>query len=78
MQQGQNVVFSSDSNNPDISSITIKGESYNVYAKKENVHQLAKTNLLTVTRCFNQRVKAFIKQIVLGKNNPMSVEFYNY
>ena len=36
-----------------------------------------RTNVLNATRNYNNRVKAFIKNIVLNKSNPMSVQYYS-
>ena len=42
-----------------------------------SMHELIRTNVLNATRNYNQRVKAFIKTIVMDKNNPMSIEHYS-
>ena len=41
-------------------------------------HELIRGNVLLATRYFNQRVKKFFSKIVMGKNNPMIVEYYTY
>ena len=41
-------------------------------------HQLIMDNMVTTTRIFDQRLKAFIKNIVMGKDNPMNVLMYTY
>ena len=41
-------------------------------------HEYIRENVLSLTRCFNQRVKAFLKEIVLAKDNPMKVYKYSY
>ena len=33
---------------------------------------------MQISRCFNQRVKAFIKEIVMAKDSPMCVYKYSY
>ena len=48
---------------------------------KENIddsqHELIRKSILNATRNYNQRVKAFIKDIVLDKNNPMAIKYYS-
>ena len=41
-------------------------------------HEYVRENVMTLTRIFNQRVKAFFKEIVLAKDSPMSVHRYSY
>ena len=41
-------------------------------------HEFIRKNILTATRNFNQRVKSFIKNIVMSKESEMCVEYYNY
>ena len=44
----------------------------------DSEHQLIRDNVLTATRVFDQRVKTFIKSIIMGKGNPMYIQFYTY
>lgn len=67
-QQGKNIVYSSDCGGSTISSITIDGEQYQDFVKRENIHDLNKDNVLTGTRCFDQRVKAFIEKHCTRQN----------
>ena len=46
--------------------------------KHTSKHEHLRKHVLTATRNFNNRVKCFIKNIVMNKNGPMSVEYYNY
>ena len=41
-------------------------------------HEYVRENVLSLTRCFNQRVKAFIREIVMAKDTPMPVYKYSY
>ena len=41
-------------------------------------YELIKDNIITATRVFDQRLQAFIKNIVMGKDNPMNVLLYSY
>ena len=68
VQQRKHIVYSSDCGGSTISSITIDGEQYQDFVKRENIHDLSKDNVLTGTRCFDQRVKAFIKQHCTRQN----------
>ena len=45
---------------------------------KSSLHELIRGNVLLATRYFNQRVKKFFSTIVMGRNNPMNVEYYTY
>ena len=76
-QEGKHIEYnSSQFDDPPI--ITINGEPFEDYVKRESIHDLVKNNVLTATRCFDQRVKAFIKHIIQGKNSPMCVKYFNY
>ena len=44
----------------------------------KSVHELIRGNVLLATRYFNHRVKAFISTIIMGKSNPMMVDYYSY
>ena len=48
------------------------------YLENENLHDLIKDHVLTMTRNFDRRVHAFVKNIIMGSNSPMHVKFYNY
>ena len=41
-------------------------------------HEYIRQNVLSLTRCFNQRVKAFFKEIVMAKDSPLCVLRYSY
>ena len=41
-------------------------------------HELVRQNVLSATRFFDQRVKQFLRKIVLSKSNPMTVHHYSY
>ena len=43
----------------------------------ESRHEMIRTHVLNATRNYNHRVKAFIKEIVLDKNNLMAVDYYS-
>ena len=76
-QEGKHIEYNS-SKYDDPSIITIDGEPFEDYVKRESIHELVKDNVLTATRCFDQRVKAFIKHIIQGKNTSMCVKHFNY
>ena len=51
------------------------------FLKKEsnkNRHEYIRENVLNLTRIFNQRVKAFIREVVLAKGSPMCVQRFTY
>ena len=43
-----------------------------------SLHEFIRNNVLLATRFFQHRVQAFIREIMLGKNNPMNVKNYTY
>ena len=43
-----------------------------------NIHDEMRKNVLTLTRHFDHRVKMFMKNILMGYNNPMNVQYFNY
>ena len=43
----------------------------------ESQHELIRKHILNSSRNYNHRVKAFINNIVLDKQNPMSVKYYS-
>ena len=48
------------------------------YLKTRNLHETVRENILIITRNFDQRVKAFVREILMGQNQPMNVGVYNY
>ena len=48
------------------------------YLANENKTELFRNNVLSLTRNFDQRVRAFIKNIVCGPNSPMHVQYYTF
>ena len=44
----------------------------------ENLNTHIRDNILTMARYFNQRVKAFVTEVVMGKNNPMATLHWTY
>ena len=44
----------------------------------ESKHEFIKQNLLNATLTFHQRVKMFIKHIIMSKGNPMAIKYHSY
>ena len=44
----------------------------------ESLHEFIRNNVLLATRFFQHRVQAFIREVMLGKNNPMNIKNYTY
>ena len=44
----------------------------------ESLHELVRGNVLTATRYYQHRFKNFISKVMMGKNNPMNVDYYSY
>ena len=70
-QRGHHVSFKNG-------SAFINDQPLATYLENENLHDLIKDHVLTVTRNFDRRVHAFIKHIIMGNNQPMHVKVYNY
>ena len=59
--------------------VTINGQSLDTYFEaNKNKHEFIRKNLLNATLTFHQRVKMFIKHIVMNSGSPMSIKFYSY
>ena len=43
-----------------------------------SLHEVIRQNVIEATRYFDFRVKAFIKEVVMGGANPMAVQYYSY
>ena len=44
----------------------------------ESLHELIRKHVVSTTRYFDHRVKAFLRNIVLHPTNPMNVKYYQY
>ena len=58
--------------------IIVEGEPIDDFLKHEDFHEMVRDNVRTITLNFNQRVKAFMKHIVMGDKSPMNVKYYNF
>ena len=45
---------------------------------EDSRHTMIRKNVLMATRNFDNRVKEFIKHMVMSKENPMNVKLFNY
>ena len=82
-KKGITVVYEFDSNGNDETKVQPDGEDpvplkeYLNNKVDASQHELIRRNVLNATRNYNQRVKAFIKDIILAKNNPMAIKYYS-
>ena len=53
-------------------------EEFLVSEADKSRHEFVRENVMSLTRMFNQRVKAFLREIVLAKDSPMPVYRYSY
>ena len=80
---GVSVKYEFDSKGDEITKVTNKnGEDIELskYLEREidqSQHEIIRTNILNASRNYNHRVKAFIKEIVMDKSNPMAVKYYS-
>jgi hypothetical protein len=58
--------------------VTVNSMPMEQFLETENLHELIKDDVLTVTRIFDNRLKMMFKHIVMGSSNPMQVQEYNY
>ena len=62
--------------------LTINGVPWEDYLKERgmeiNLNEEMRKNVLTLTRIFDRRLKMFTKHIIMGKNNPMHVNYFTY
>ena len=42
----------------------------------ESLHEFIRNNVLVATRYFSHRVRVFIREVMLGNNNPMNVNYH--
>ena len=85
---GVSVVYSLEENGSEEVKVKIKNpqnetefttKSLDDYIKEDanpSYHELLRTHVATATQIYSQRVKSFIRDIMLDKNNPMCVEYY--
>ena len=45
---------------------------------EESKNEIVKRNVQLLTRCFDQRVKSFVKNIIMSPSNPMKIILYSY
>ena len=62
----------------EVSGVWMSLKKYLEQDANKSRHEYIRENVLSLTRGFNQRVKAFIKEIVMAKDSPMCVYKYSY
>ena len=90
-EKGWTVIYKleEDKDGHPCNSIYVEYEKYDKHHRKEirefmkdeiddSLHECIRGNVLLATRFFNQRVKQFINEIVMGGGNPMNVDKYSY
>ena len=75
-QQGHNVVIQKASGQE--SEILVDGEPLEEFMKRENIHQVLRENVFTITKVFDKRIQNFVNHIIRGKNSPMNVKHHQY
>ena len=62
--------------------IFIEGVPMEEYLKENNIewneHDEMRQHVLTLTRNFDHRLKAFVNNIIMGQNSDMKVDYYSY
>ena len=54
------------------SEVLIDGELLEDLLEHENIHDMVKTDVLTVVRCFQQRLSALKRHIIFGPGSPFN------
>ena len=44
----------------------------------DSLHEFIRNNVLLATLYFNHRVKAFMREVMMGENNPLNINYYTY
>ena len=44
----------------------------------DSLHEFIRNNVLLATRYFSHRVKAFMREVMMGENNPLNINYYTY
>ena len=84
-EMGIKVIFEPDKHTDEIVTKLLIGEetlTLEEYIKdkrycNDTKHAQIRKNVFTATRNFNDRAKAFLKHIIMGKDNAMHVKYYN-
>ena len=80
-QRGCNITFqptNKDSVQIEADFVFVNGIPLHDFLANENLGNLMRENILTLTRNFDHRVKAFMRNIVHGRNSPFNVKYYTY
>ena len=59
-------------------TVLVDNEPLEALLQNQSLHELVRENVLVVTRNFSNRVRAMVKNVIMGKNNAMHSTFYNY
>ena len=87
-EKGYNIIWTADTDSLELCNgvkIEVEFEADGIKDKKmlgdfleknvdESLHEFIRTNVFMATRNFVHRLKSFRKEIMLGHNNPMSIE----
>ena len=85
-ESGIKVVFEPDKLTDEIvTKLSLGGETLTLdeYLKDKRFcndtrHTQIREHVLTATRNFENRAKAFLKHIIMAKDNPMNTKLFNY
>ena len=59
--------------------IKLNGQSLDAYFEvNKSKHDFIRKNLLNATLTFHQRVKMFVKHIIMNRDSPLPIEYYSY
>ena len=80
----EDVIYLNQGEEESIIKIKLKDKEEEVLLKDfvetldQSLHEVLRTNILAVTRYFDQKVRSFVKNIVLGDGNEMGVILFTY
>ena len=79
------IIYSKNRDGSNLIKVKVKGregemslEDYMENCVDESKNEIIKRNVQLITRCFDQRVKSFVKNIIMGPGNKMKIILYSY
>ena len=81
----EEIVYSKNRDGSNLIKVKVQGqeglmglEEYMEECVDESKNEIIKKNVQLLTRCFDQRVKSFVKNIIMGPGNKMMIILYSY
>ena len=84
---GYEILYICDRTNEKVETIVVKkdtreiGKPLESFLREdvdESLHEMIRTNVITATRNFPERVEMFKRNIMMGANSPMHIKYISY